>query len=63
MTDSSGSDPQQPRKRRPRKKPAAPDTDILTLMQAGKVRLETEEDPEERRSRLSIEEAKARHEL
>jgi hypothetical protein len=63
VTFPSEPDPSQPKKRRTRKKPAGPITDLQALISSKDLRFESPEDPAERRSRLSIKEAQANHEL
>lgn len=65
MSGSSGPDPQPspPKKRQPRKKVDGPKIDLQALIFSDGLRFESREDPEDRRSRLAIEKARANHEL
>jgi hypothetical protein len=63
MTTSSEPDPTQPKKPQSRKKQVNRPTDLQTVIDSKDLRFESREDPQERRSRLSIKEAQAQHEL
>jgi hypothetical protein len=63
LTESSGEGPDPPGKRRVRKRPNKQTDDLRAFLETQELRFESLEKPDERRSRLSIKEAQARHEL
>jgi hypothetical protein len=63
MTTPQEPGPPQPKKRQTRKKAADEVTDLKAVAAIKDLKFESREDPQERRSRLSIKEAQAQHEL